>query len=155
MRGPPVMGQAALARACGLSKPTVSNWLGGRTKDLKGPSLLAAAKALKVNPEWLASGKGPMRDESVKVESVSHSMSLDLDTFIRAVKFMQRIAALHGATFDPLRDADLFLTAYAVEAQIGAGSPGNLLDFGDALRKRMANRGEYDAATNKTRGAGQ
>lgn len=61
MKGPPPIRAAALARACGVKQPSVSDWLSGRTKNLEGANLLNAAKALNVSPEWLASGKGPMR----------------------------------------------------------------------------------------------
>lgn len=53
--------QAALAKACGLSGPSVSNWFSGKTKSLKHSSLMKAAAYLQVSPEWLSSGAGEMR----------------------------------------------------------------------------------------------
>lgn len=50
---------AQLATACNVKPPTSYNWSSGKTKNIKGAPLLLAAKALGVNPEWLASGKGP------------------------------------------------------------------------------------------------
>ena len=52
---------ADLARVCGISSASVSNWFTGETKSLKGPNLLAAASLLRVSPHWLAEGRGPMR----------------------------------------------------------------------------------------------
>lgn len=52
--------KAALAAACGVKPPSVSDWFSGRTTELKGPSLIAAARYLQVRPDWLAHGKGPM-----------------------------------------------------------------------------------------------
>lgn len=63
MEGPPKVSQAAIARACGVKPPSVTDWLNGETKRMEGSNLLAAAKLLRVNPEWLASGRGPMRPE--------------------------------------------------------------------------------------------
>jgi len=60
MEGPPKVSQAALARACGVKPPSVTDWLSGRTKTLAGPNLLKAARFLGVSPDWLASAKGPM-----------------------------------------------------------------------------------------------
>jgi transcriptional regulator with XRE-family HTH domain len=54
--------QSELARACGLQQPSVTAWFTGRTKTLKGTSLLKAAKYLEVIPLWLGSGIGPMRE---------------------------------------------------------------------------------------------
>lgn len=56
--------QAALARACGISTASVNNWFSGETKSLKGENLLKAAAYLRVNPTWLASGKGVMRSDA-------------------------------------------------------------------------------------------
>ncbi|MCX8018395.1 MAG: helix-turn-helix domain-containing protein, partial [Rhodocyclaceae bacterium] len=53
--------RAGLARACGVKPPSVSDWLNGRTKRLEGAHLLRAAAFLEVNPEWLATGSGPMQ----------------------------------------------------------------------------------------------
>ncbi|WP_082579069.1 helix-turn-helix transcriptional regulator [Achromobacter sp. Root565] len=56
--------QADLARACGIAAASVHGWLTGRTKALKGSSLIKAAAYLNVREIWLAEGKGPMeRDE--------------------------------------------------------------------------------------------
>ena len=50
--------QAALARACGVSRNAVSMWERGETKSLDASYLFNAAKSLGVNPEWLATGNG-------------------------------------------------------------------------------------------------
>ena len=54
MAGPPAVSQAALARACKIKPPSVSEWLSGKTKRLDGENLFRAANFLNVNPEWLA-----------------------------------------------------------------------------------------------------
>lgn len=61
LKGPPKVTQKALADACGVQPPSVSEWLSGRTKNMEGANLLAAAKFLRVNPDWLATGRGEMR----------------------------------------------------------------------------------------------
>lgn len=52
--------QAELARACGVKPPSVSGWLSGKSKFLRGENLLKAAAALGVNQQWLATGDGKM-----------------------------------------------------------------------------------------------
>lgn len=49
---------AKLAAACKVRPPTSFNWASGKTKSIKGEPLLRAARALGVNPEWLATGSG-------------------------------------------------------------------------------------------------
>jgi transcriptional regulator with XRE-family HTH domain len=63
MKGPPKVTGRALAQACGISAPSVSDWLTGKSKSMVGPNLIAAAELLKVRPKWLAEGIGPMRDD--------------------------------------------------------------------------------------------
>lgn len=62
--------QADLARAARIKPPSVSDWFTGRTKTLRGETLLAVASALRVNPEWLNTGRGPMRPAGNSSEPV-------------------------------------------------------------------------------------
>lgn len=74
MAGPPKVSQAALARACGISAPSVNDWLSGKTKNIEGQNLLKAAEFLKVDPKWLATGR-PSRTtyEGTKVHGVAET----------------------------------------------------------------------------------
>lgn len=60
--------QADLARACHVSRATVTDWLNGTIKELKSDSLLRAAKFLEVRPEWLLWGELPMKSEQLKAD---------------------------------------------------------------------------------------
>lgn len=68
--------KAELARRVGISAPSVNGWFTGKAKFLRGENLLAAAKALNVDQDWLASGRGAMR-RSVVSEAPSQYLSLD------------------------------------------------------------------------------
>jgi transcriptional regulator with XRE-family HTH domain len=52
------MSQRELASSCGVSAPAVNDWVTGKTLSLKASTLLKAAKALGVSPQWLESGVG-------------------------------------------------------------------------------------------------
>lgn len=56
--------KAGLARACGVSKPSVTGWFSGDTQSLDGGNLIKAAAYLGVRPEWLATGRGAMTTEA-------------------------------------------------------------------------------------------
>lgn len=72
MAGPPKVSQAALARACGVSAPSVNDWLSGKTKNIDGQNLLKAADFLKVDAKWLATGRlSRATHEGVKVHGVA------------------------------------------------------------------------------------
>lgn len=47
-----------LARAVSTSEATVSQWLNGDIKSMRGGNLIAVCTFLRCNPEWLASNKG-------------------------------------------------------------------------------------------------
>jgi len=64
MKGPPTVTAADLARACNVKPASVSEWINGPTKTLKGPNAINAARCLGVNNEWLSTGRGQMRSTS-------------------------------------------------------------------------------------------
>lgn len=51
-----------LARYCGVSHPSVTNWFNGRTKELTSGNAMKAAVFLGVSVQWLTTGKGNMND---------------------------------------------------------------------------------------------
>lgn len=61
LAGPPKKTQAALAKACKISPPSVNGWVTGETKTIEGKNLMTAADFLGVSPVWLATGRGAMR----------------------------------------------------------------------------------------------
>jgi transcriptional regulator with XRE-family HTH domain len=52
------MSQRELADRCAVSAPAVNDWVTGKTQSLKASTLLKAAKALGVSPQWLENGVG-------------------------------------------------------------------------------------------------
>lgn len=72
MSDPKVTG-VALAKACKIAAPSVSEWLSGETKSLSATNLLSAAKFLNVTPDWLASGIGPMRKTYTSTTITNHT----------------------------------------------------------------------------------
>lgn len=62
MAGPPKVTNSALAKACGVKPPSVTDWCSGRTKTIEAAHLLKAAEFLGVRAKWLVEGIGPMRE---------------------------------------------------------------------------------------------
>lgn len=56
--------QSEIAKASGVSKQALTDWVKGRSKDLKPHHLFAFADACGVEARWLATGKGPMLAKS-------------------------------------------------------------------------------------------
>ena len=50
--------QADLARVSGAARSSVTNWLNGRTQNLKGKNLVKISGVLGVSTDWLAYGTG-------------------------------------------------------------------------------------------------
>ena len=61
MAGPPKVTGVALAKACKIAPPSVSDWLSGKSKSMDATHCHAAARHLGVSSEWLATGLGLMR----------------------------------------------------------------------------------------------
>lgn len=59
--------QAELARACSVKPPSVHGWLSGKSKFLRGENLLKAAAVLKVDQDWLATGRGEMKRAPIDI----------------------------------------------------------------------------------------
>jgi transcriptional regulator with XRE-family HTH domain len=57
--------KAEVARRCGVSKPTVSQWTNGSTQNLKSQHLFALADATGFSARWLGTGQGPRLAERV------------------------------------------------------------------------------------------
>lgn len=114
---------ADLARACGVTQPSVHGWLSGETKSLKATSARRAAQFLGCDPAWLADGVGlpnwrsPLPDDRPNApvrETVEHLALLlselpaermalaveHLATLARAPDSQRAIAAL-AALLDP------------------------------------------------------
>lgn len=103
MKGPPEITQAELARACGIKPPSVSGWISGATKSLTGKNLIAAAKKLNVNPDWLQSNRGPMRPYGI--DALSEPIDIKTDE-------------------DPPDDDDVLVEVVDIELAAGDGTDG-------------------------------
>jgi transcriptional regulator with XRE-family HTH domain len=106
MAAKPRVSQAQIARACGISPPSVNDWLSGKTKSLIAENLLPTARILEVNPDWLASGKGRMVDPLDW--PLVKPAELDLNVLKSAVVSIKE--AIKKADVEP----DVFLAAPAI-----------------------------------------
>lgn len=88
------MTPAQLARKAGVKPPSVSLWLNGTTKSIKGQNLLKAAVALQVTPDWLANGRGPkFVNEPVGAQAVQEERTYHGDASIaEAIKLLEAMS---------------------------------------------------------------
>jgi transcriptional regulator with XRE-family HTH domain len=93
MKGPPKVSGATLAKACRVKPPSVSDWLSGKTKTMEGSNLLAAARCLNVDPDWLATGIGTKKFRSARhVAEESPPYLSDHATIDAAIALVRQIA---------------------------------------------------------------
>jgi transcriptional regulator with XRE-family HTH domain len=57
--------QEQLAKAAGMPQSAISQIETGRSKSPSGGNLIAISRVLKISPEWLSHGRGPMDDNSL------------------------------------------------------------------------------------------
>lgn len=107
------MSQAELARKVGVKAPSINGWLSGKAKFLRGENLLAAARALKVSQDWLATGKGSMRPAA------------DADASLRQANTDEASAAID------LRDNADYPAVRRVRFKLSAGASGFAVEYLD------------------------
>lgn len=61
-----------LAQAIGVSGPSVSDWITGKSKSIEGKNLIRAARFLGVSPEWLALGESDFEESRRDPLQVAH-----------------------------------------------------------------------------------
>lgn len=99
--------QSALAAACGIKPPSVSQWFSDgvkRTSMIGGDNLIAVAKFLNTTPEWIMTGRG-QRDLSQPVE-------LDLEILKSAIVSVKKSLRAAGLELDAFIAAPTIAFAY-------------------------------------------
>lgn len=99
--------QKQLAEACGIKVPSVSDWVTGKTKSLRGSTATKAAKALGVSPAWLSDGIEPMQiqegdghrlsdQEAALLEAFSRLPDKERALFLAEVKYKAEVAEINA-----------------------------------------------------------
>lgn len=93
--GPPKRTKKSIADAVGISTPSVNDWFSGKTKTIEASNLIKAVRFLNVTPDWLATGRGPMRldvehivpkerlnqettDNLIYLDPLTHAIKIDI-----------------------------------------------------------------------------
>ena len=153
MAGPPKITQTALAKAAGVSQPTVNDWLSGKSQTIRSDILIPVARYLKVNPSWLATGKG-QREVNVKIEEgevqpLSQSATFDPAILQRALIWFDYERKAYGPTHF-LRQARRLIELYQqVEADGGDLTPEHAAEISEAVRRHKSTGGVKRGTTTK------
>jgi len=131
------MERGELSRLSGVPYPTLAGLENGdQSSSTRLPML---ADVLGVNPQWLATGRGPRNSASIQV---SHAVRLDPAILARTHELLKAAFALQGADFEVEGNWDLFADAYEYMAEDDRpADQRNLVDFG----KWFAARKEQDS----------
>ncbi len=98
------LSQVQLAQKAGVKQASISDLERGESKSFRGNTLVSVATALKVNPEWLAHGKGSMERQNIPLSD-------------RAVTVAQAFQRLDPEVQDKI--ADMILTMAAQSDKFG------------------------------------
>jgi transcriptional regulator with XRE-family HTH domain len=94
------MSTTDLARACGISQPSMHNIESGKTKTLRGKTLAELARVLGANPEMIL-GKGSFTEAQLhEAEMLSLWRALDGDQHRNILAIMQGLAGTKSARQD-------------------------------------------------------
>lgn len=127
--------QVGLARACGISQPSVSQWFNPTdskpaTRMIQGDNLIAAARYLGVSPEWIVTGHGPAE--------ASQSVGLDLRTLQTAIVSVKEALRRAELELDAFVAAPLIAFAYRERLALPADMPNSELPaFDDVVWKKL------------------
>lgn len=139
--------QVELARACAVRPPSVNDWESGKTKTIEGGNLLAAARFLRVTPDWIIYGKEPKETEV----SPSQARRLDLANLIAAYQLLRGTYADEGKVYDLEAEPDLLQTVYErLVALRSPPTPANLFALGQQVNRQRSEIGD-----GQTRGDGR
>ena len=166
MAGPPKISQAALARACKISPVSVNDWLSGKTQRLTGTNLLTTARVLGVNPEWLDTGRGPMRpansgegtlSEPPKAGGLASQFErLDPAILVEAERWALIFQAAGGEKYSDLQRMEQVAEVYGqIVADGGVLSDQNHQAYLRQLEQLVNRRGDNGQSDEKGRGAAQ
>lgn len=97
----------ALARAVGVSAPSVNQWFSGKTQNIQYQYLVKAADFLEVNPHWLATGEGLMHDGITKKDKVIEEKDIsDLFNQKTTTKELNETKAVFISRVNELMDSE-------------------------------------------------
>ncbi|MGE0289560.1 MAG: helix-turn-helix domain-containing protein [Bradyrhizobium sp.] len=82
--------QASLAREIGISKGAIGQWATGKTDHIRPAHLFDAARALRVEPEWLGNGKGPR----TRLERAAPEVDVEICRLVSALPDAAKTALL-------------------------------------------------------------
>lgn len=94
---------ANLAKELGITESAVSHWGNGNTKKIASDKLFAVARALNVNPEWLATGEGVMQRNRGAGASLSREGEMLLEQYEQLPEARRRAVR---AVVDSYADSD-------------------------------------------------
>lgn len=111
--------QTGLAKACGISQPSVSQWFNDgaakpATEMIRGDNLIAAARYLGTTPEWVMTGSGP--------STASQPATLDLGKLQIAIVSVKEAVRRAGLEIDAFVVAPMIAFAYRETASLPASA---------------------------------
>ncbi len=149
--------QTGLARACGRSQPSLSQWFNdsgskASTQMILGDNLVAAAKYLGTTPEWIMTGEG--------ARPTSQPVRLAVSNIAETAKILRKILERRGEKLDMERDAELFSEVYALLDKLPSNpSQDATVDFTatviDLVSKRLERSNGRDAGRQDRGSAGE
>ena len=104
--GRPRFNNSELARHAGVTRAAVGDWRSGRTKEISALNLFDVARYLRVEPEWLGNGNGPMtrantdhRNHAAELDELARHYMLASEEGRRQILRLAYLEAAQGPTW--------------------------------------------------------
>lgn len=110
----------ALANIAGIKPPSISDWLNGKTKSIKGPPAARITKHFDLNPVWVTDGIGVMRSSlSLLSDTQKASNEAQSTPLLISLSDHPDLVAVPRVRFK----LSAGVSGYAVESEDGNGKP--------------------------------
>ncbi|MEN7529268.1 hypothetical protein [Cupriavidus sp. DL-D2] len=133
-----------IARACGIKSASIVDWQTGRTKKMEGSNLLATAELLRVNPWWLATGRGNKRsayslDPGHGVVQGNPTQSALVWPFSASLADYEKLSPAQKTTLDNVVSAYVLTSLAEGRATLSTPTPDGTLKASARRVRKVAN----------------
>lgn len=125
-----------IAKECGVSPPSISQWITGETKNIKPDNLFALSRATGYSAEWLATGRGEKLirvDEAHRASSSSPTTEAAIRQRIDANAAEKDLTLVEAESDDWDKSEFVYLDKLDVRVQAGNGETGGV----EVVQKRI------------------
>jgi len=124
----PTRKNAELARFCGVSRATVTDWRNGKTKTIEGDNAINVAKFFGVRSDWVQNGKGKKRESYIN-SKIEIKGKVPLISWVQAGNWEEAITLYTSETAEDWIETTAKVSSNAFALRVKGDSMNNPYGF--------------------------